>query len=120
MGSGFAPPAYGGTVTMSADYMIDPGTNNFISLSLIDAYANGSAFDQAVLRIMENGTSMYSMQFDSVSAAVTYFTDRALGLAGYPNAERLWAQCLSLPCYPLLSDADADRVVAALAEALAR
>ena len=44
---------------------------------------------------------------------------RALGLAGYPNAERLWAQCLSLPCYPLLSDADADRVATALAEALA-
>jgi perosamine synthetase len=44
---------------------------------------------------------------------------RALGLAGYPNAEGLWAQCLSLPCYPLLSDADADRVATALAEALA-
>src|SRR5262247_2101675 len=25
---------------------------------------------------------------------------RALGLSGYPNAERLWAECLSLPCYP--------------------
>jgi dTDP-4-amino-4,6-dideoxygalactose transaminase len=44
---------------------------------------------------------------------------RALGLAGYPEAERLWDECLSLPCYPLLSDADADAVVAALAEALA-
>jgi len=44
---------------------------------------------------------------------------RALGLSGYPNAERLWAQCLSLPCYPLLTDHEADTVAAALAEALA-
>lgn len=44
---------------------------------------------------------------------------RALGLSGYPNAERLWAQCLSLPCYPLLSDGEADTVTTALAEALA-
>jgi perosamine synthetase len=44
---------------------------------------------------------------------------RALGLTGYPNAERLWAQSLSLPCYPLLTDGEADRVTTALAEALA-
>jgi dTDP-4-amino-4,6-dideoxygalactose transaminase len=44
---------------------------------------------------------------------------RALGLSGYPNAERLWDECLSIPCYPLLTDAEADRVTAALTEALA-
>jgi len=44
---------------------------------------------------------------------------RALGLGGYPNAERLWSQCLSIPCYPLLTDDEADTVVAALTEALA-
>lgn len=44
---------------------------------------------------------------------------RALGLSGYPNAERLWGQCLSIPCYPLLTDGEADTVTAALAEALA-
>ncbi len=44
---------------------------------------------------------------------------RALGLDGYPEAERLWETCLSLPCYPLLTDAEADTVAAALAEALA-
>jgi len=44
---------------------------------------------------------------------------RALGLSGYPVAERLWAQCLSLPCYPLLTDGEADTVTTALAEALA-
>ncbi len=43
---------------------------------------------------------------------------RALGLDGYPGAERAWAQCLSLPCYPLLTDGEADAVVAALVEAL--
>jgi perosamine synthetase len=44
---------------------------------------------------------------------------RALGLSGYPNAEGLWSQCLSIPCYPLLTDGQADTVVSALAEALA-
>jgi len=43
---------------------------------------------------------------------------RALGLDGYPEAERLWARCLSLPCYPRLTDAEVDAVVAALGEAL--
>jgi perosamine synthetase len=45
---------------------------------------------------------------------------QALGLSGYPNAERLWAECLSLPCYPLLTDDQVDAVATALAEALAR
>lgn len=44
---------------------------------------------------------------------------RALGLSGFPEAERLWTHMLSLPCYPTLSDADVDTVAAALAEALA-
>ena len=43
---------------------------------------------------------------------------RALGLDGYPEAERAWAQRLSLPCYPLLTDAEVDTVVAVLVEAL--
>jgi dTDP-4-amino-4,6-dideoxygalactose transaminase len=44
---------------------------------------------------------------------------RALGLDGYPAAERLWAESLSLPCYPSLTDAEVDAVAAALREALA-
>lgn len=44
---------------------------------------------------------------------------RALGLTGYPEAERLWTTTLSIPCYPSLGDAEGDAVVAALAEALA-
>jgi len=43
---------------------------------------------------------------------------RALGLGGYPEAERLWATALSLPCYPTLADAEGDAVAAAVAEAL--
>lgn len=45
---------------------------------------------------------------------------RALGLAGYPEAERLWTRCLSLPCYPSLTDGEVALVATALAEALAR
>ncbi|HUF94217.1 MAG TPA: DegT/DnrJ/EryC1/StrS aminotransferase family protein [Candidatus Limnocylindria bacterium] len=44
---------------------------------------------------------------------------RALGSTGFPEADRLWAQSLSLPCYPTLTDDDVDAVVAALARALA-
>lgn len=44
---------------------------------------------------------------------------RALGRSGFPEAERLWAEMLSLPCYPSLSDADVDTVASALAEVLA-
>ena len=35
---------------------------------------------------------------------------RALGLDGYPEAERLWSSALSIPCYPALTDAEVDRV----------
>jgi dTDP-4-amino-4,6-dideoxygalactose transaminase len=45
---------------------------------------------------------------------------RALGLDGYPEAERLWATALSLPCYPSLADAEVDVVAAALVDALTR
>jgi dTDP-4-amino-4,6-dideoxygalactose transaminase len=44
---------------------------------------------------------------------------RALGLSGYPEAERLWSMSLSIPCYPSLEDADVDTVAVALAEAVA-
>lgn len=44
---------------------------------------------------------------------------RALGIEGFPEAERLWACLVSLPCYPTLTDDEVDRVAATLAEALA-
>jgi dTDP-4-amino-4,6-dideoxygalactose transaminase len=44
---------------------------------------------------------------------------RALGLDGYPEADRLWAETLSLPCYPSLGDDEVDCVAAALAAAVA-
>jgi perosamine synthetase len=43
---------------------------------------------------------------------------RALGLHGYPEAERLWSSALSIPCYPALGDADVDRVADAVIGAL--
>jgi dTDP-4-amino-4,6-dideoxygalactose transaminase len=44
----------------------------------------------------------------------------ALGLAGFPEADRLWGTSLSLPCYPALTDAEVGEVAAALTEALGR
>jgi dTDP-4-amino-4,6-dideoxygalactose transaminase len=44
---------------------------------------------------------------------------RALGLSGFPEAERLWARAVSLPCYPTLADDEVDTVAAALREVLA-
>jgi dTDP-4-amino-4,6-dideoxygalactose transaminase len=43
----------------------------------------------------------------------------ALGLPGFPEADRLWEESLSIPCYPGLDDAEVERVASALAEALA-
>jgi perosamine synthetase len=39
---------------------------------------------------------------------------RALGLPGFDEAERLWAESLSIPCYPALTDDEADRVARAV------
>jgi perosamine synthetase len=44
---------------------------------------------------------------------------RALGLSGFPEAERLWARAVSLPCYPTLTDDEVDAVATALREVLA-
>ena len=44
---------------------------------------------------------------------------RALGLDGFPQAERLWAESLSIPCYPALSDDEAERVTRAVRAVLA-
>jgi perosamine synthetase len=43
---------------------------------------------------------------------------RALGLDGYPEADRLWSNALSIPCYPALTDGEADQVAEALLAAL--
>lgn len=43
---------------------------------------------------------------------------RALGLDGYPEADRLWSTALSIPCYPALGDAEVDEVADALLGAL--
>jgi len=45
---------------------------------------------------------------------------RALGLHGYPAAERLWDSRLSIPCYPALRDTEVDEVAQAVREALGR
>ena len=44
---------------------------------------------------------------------------RALGLSGFPEADRLWAQMLSIPCYPTLTEAEVHTVVTTLIGALA-
>jgi len=43
---------------------------------------------------------------------------RALGLDGFPEADRLWAESLSIPCYPALTDDDAERVLRAVTAVL--
>jgi perosamine synthetase len=45
---------------------------------------------------------------------------RALGLTGYPEAERLWNACVSVPCYPALTDEEVETVAGALVETLGR
>ncbi len=45
---------------------------------------------------------------------------RALGLPGYAESERLWRTCVSVPCYPALTDAEVETVAAALVDVLGR
>ena len=45
---------------------------------------------------------------------------RALGLPGYAEAERLWNTCVSVPCYPALTDEEVEIVAAALVDVLGR
>jgi len=43
---------------------------------------------------------------------------RARRLDGFPEADRLWAELLSIPCYPALTDDEVERVARALAAVL--
>jgi dTDP-4-amino-4,6-dideoxygalactose transaminase len=43
----------------------------------------------------------------------------ALGLDGFPEADRLWTESLSIPCYPALTDAEVERVARAVRTVLA-
>ncbi|HEV8585872.1 MAG TPA: DegT/DnrJ/EryC1/StrS family aminotransferase, partial [Methylomirabilota bacterium] len=43
---------------------------------------------------------------------------QALGQRGFPEADRLWSESLSIPCYPALSDDDAERVADAVTAVL--
>jgi perosamine synthetase len=45
---------------------------------------------------------------------------RALGLVGYGESERLWNACVSVPCYPALTDDEVETVAAALVDVLGR
>ena len=45
---------------------------------------------------------------------------RALGLSGYGETERLWSTCVSVPCYPALTDDEVETVAAALVDVLGR
>ena len=41
---------------------------------------------------------------------------RYLGFDGYPETEKAWRQCLSIPIYPSLTDEAVDRIVRMIAE----
>lgn len=36
---------------------------------------------------------------------------RLIGQSGFPHAEKAWSQCLSIPIYPSLTDADVERII---------
>jgi dTDP-4-amino-4,6-dideoxygalactose transaminase len=48
-----------------------------------------------------------------------YYQQLGFAPGDFPAAEDYYAEAISLPMYPTMSDADQDRVVAALREALA-
>jgi dTDP-4-amino-4,6-dideoxygalactose transaminase len=48
-----------------------------------------------------------------------YYSDLGFRRGDYPNAERYYDSCISLPMYPGLTDAEQSYVVTALCNALA-
>lgn len=62
------------------------------------------------LRGMKIGTQVHYIPVPSQP----YYRDRGANPADYPGAQRYFAGALSLPLYPTLTDAQADRVVASL------
>jgi dTDP-4-amino-4,6-dideoxygalactose transaminase len=47
-----------------------------------------------------------------------YYRDLGFKPGDFPNAERYYSRCITLPMYPAMSDEDVQTVVAALATAL--
>ena len=69
---------------------------------------------------------MHTLKDKGIGTQVHYFPvhlqpyyQKRYGRHSLPGAEAYYARCLSLPLYPAMTDADVDRVVAALADVVA-
>jgi UDP-4-amino-4,6-dideoxy-N-acetyl-beta-L-altrosamine transaminase len=85
-------------------------------VALIDFEAAGVSRAELMRRLAEQGIGT-QVHYIPVHTQ-PYYRER-YGLPKLPGAQAWYARCLSLPLFPGMADDDPDRVVAALAEALA-
>jgi len=95
------------------------------------APGNTSVYAQYTIQVDDRAAVQAALQQQGIPTAVHYPTllcqqpamagcgDRCSGSCGSPRAQRASERVLSLPMHPYLSDADQDRVVAAVASVLA-
>jgi UDP-4-amino-4,6-dideoxy-N-acetyl-beta-L-altrosamine transaminase len=104
---GVRPVAVGTADTVSAYHLYSV---------LIDFAGCGVDRATVMARLRERGV-LTQVHYIPVPAQ-PYYIARGADLATLPGARAYYERTLSLPMYPAMTDADADRVVAALAEAL--
>ena len=97
-----------------------------VSTQVIDA-ANTSVFAQYTVEVDERERVIRRLGDAGIPTAVHYpsplhmqpaFASLGHGAGSFPHAERAAKRVLSLPMHPYLTDADQDRVVAALIAAV--
>ncbi|MDA5194710.1 UDP-4-amino-4,6-dideoxy-N-acetyl-beta-L-altrosamine transaminase [Govanella unica] len=91
----------------------DPGHRPALHLYVLRVKNRAAVFD----RMRDRGIGV-NVHYIPVHTQ-PYYQARGFAQGDFPQAENYYAEALSLPMYPLLSDADQDRVVAALGECLA-
>ncbi|MEX2480357.1 MAG: DegT/DnrJ/EryC1/StrS family aminotransferase [Gammaproteobacteria bacterium] len=96
-----------------------------IELPLIEAH-NTSVYAQYTVQLDERDRVVEALQVAGIPTAVHYpvplhaqpvFADCGAALGSLPHSERAAGRVMSLPMHPYLSEADQDRIVAALAGA---
>ena len=86
-----------------------------LAVVLIDFDAVGTTRARVMAHLRERGIGS---QVHYIPLHWQPYYAKRYGALGLPGAETYYARCLSLPLFPTLDDADVDRVVATLAEAL--
>jgi UDP-4-amino-4,6-dideoxy-N-acetyl-beta-L-altrosamine transaminase len=90
-------------------------SGHHLYVALIDFAAIGTTRTEFMTRLRERGIGS-QVHYIPVYRHPYYRQRYGIDPAEFPNAERYYSRCLSLPFYPDLTDEDIERVVAAVSE----